>query len=318
MAVAQLTFGTEELAHPEEQSQAQAVWKRFRKHKLAVAGLWIVILLFGLSFIGPLASPYDSTTIPKGADYAKAKNLPPLSTWVNSEGVSSFHLLGTDQNSRDYVTRLMEGGRVSLSLAMVVTLVTAIIGILIGSFSGFHGGWVDSLLMRIVDFIYTLPTLPIFLIIYTIIPSDSIPGGSITVLAIIFIAFGWVGDARLVRGMVLSLRSQEFTDASRAVGASSGRIILRHMIPNAIAPVLVSATLAVGGVVVAESALSFLGFGVQPPAPSWGNMVRGAQNNMMDKPYEVFFPGLAIFLTSLSFNFIGDALRDALDPRLKL
>ncbi|MCE7937388.1 ABC transporter permease [bacterium] len=318
MAVAELTFGAEDLARPEDQSQLQVVWGRFRRHKLAVAGLGIVIMLFTLAFIGPSVSPYDSTTIPTGADFAKARYLSPLSSWVDSEGESHFHVLGTDKTGRDYLTRLMEGGRVSLSLALVVTLLSSAIGIVVGSFSAYYGGWIDSFIMRVVDFMLTLPTLPIFLSVYTIIPQDSIPGGSITVLAIIFIAFGWIGDARLSRGMVLSLRNQEFADASRAVGASDARIIARHMIPNAIAPVLVSATLAVGGVVVAEAGLSFLGFGVQPPFPSWGNMVLAAQANMMSKPYEVFFPGMAIFLTSLSFNFIGDALRDALDPRLKL
>ncbi len=318
MAVAELTFGAEDLARPEDQSQLQVIWSRFRRHKLAVAGLGIVTMLFLLAFVGPSVSPYDSTTIPTGADFSKARYLSPLSSWVDSAGESHFHILGTDKTGRDYLTRLMEGGRVSLSLALVVTLLSSAIGIVIGSFSAYYGGWIDSFIMRVVDFMLTLPTLPIFLTIYTIIPQDAIPGGSITVLAIIFIAFGWIGDARLSRGMVLSLRNQEFADASRAVGASDRRIILRHMIPNAIAPVLVSATLAVGGVVVAEAGLSFLGFGVQPPFPSWGNMVLAAQANMMSKPYEVFFPGLAIFLTSLSFNFIGDALRDALDPRLKL
>ena len=318
MAVAELTFGAGELAQPQEDSQLKVVWRRFRRHRLAVFGLGIASTLFAVAFLGPIFSPYDSTTIPRGPDYKRAVNLGPLATWVDVRGQSHFHLLGTDESGRDYLTRLMQGGRVSLSLAITVTIIVTLLGLVIGCVSGYYGGWVDSLIMRVVDFILTLPALPIFLIIYTLVPQDQIPGGSFTVLVCIFIAFGWLGSARLARGMVLSLKNQEFTDASRAVGTPDGQIIVRHMIPNALAPVLVAATLAVGGYVVAEASLSFLGFGVQPPAPSWGNMLRDVQGKLFNDPYEVFYPGLCIFSTSLSFNFIGDALRDALDPRLKL
>lgn len=318
MAVAELSFGAEELAQPQDVSQARAVWLRFRRHKLAVIGLGIVAFLLIFSFLGPLFSPYESTHIPTGADTGPSRNVPLLSSWTDSQGVSHFHILGTDDSGRDYVTRLMEGGRVSLSLAFVVTIVTSTMGLLIGSLSGYHGGAVDSLVMRTVDFMLTVPTLPIFLFIYILVPQDQVPGGSITVLAIIFIVFGWIGSARMSRGMVLSLKNQEFTDAARAVGSPDRRIVTRHMMPNALAPVLVIATLGVGGVVVAEAALSFLGFGVQPPDPSWGNMLLDVQGKMFEDPWEVFYPGLMIFLCSLSFNFIGDALRDALDPRLKM
>lgn len=310
MAIAELSFENETLAAPAEDSQAVMVWRRFRRHKLALVGLAIAIGLTLFCFVGPYVSPFDPVAIP--ADLLGSRNLPLMSAAPDGTG---YHVFGTDKMGRDYMTRLMAGGRVSLALAFVVVVITTLLGTVIGGISGYYGGWVDSLIMRIVDFLITLPSLPIFLAVYTLIPKDSVPGGSITVLALIFILLGWTGPSRLVRGMVLSLKNQEFTEAARAVGSSDWRIILRHMIPNAIAPVLVSATLAVGGVVVGEAILSFLGFGVQPPDPSWGNMILAVQEDMFTDPLKVFFPGMAIFLTSLSFNFIGDALRDALDPR---
>lgn len=318
MSVADLSFAVEQLAAPEEESQAALIWRRFKRHKLAVIGLWIAGALALFSYLGPLVTPYNSITIPTGEAFAKARELEPGECWQDKEGVDHCHLLGTDKVGRDYLTRLMEGGRVSLTLALVVILFSSIVGTIIGAISGYFGGWIDSLIMRIVDFILTLPTLPIFLVVYTIIPKNQIPGGSVTVLAVIFIAFGWVGSSRLVRGTILSLRNQEFTDASRALGASNTRIIVRHMIPNSLAPVLVAATLGIGGVVVGEAGLSFLGFGVQPPAPSWGNLLQDTQADIMTAPFRVFYPGMLIFLISLSANFVGDALRDALDPRLKL
>lgn len=307
MAVADLTF-QEEVAAPQEDSQFVMVWRRFRRHRLALIGLFIAGFLIFASFVGPILTPFNTTDIP--SNLAEMRNLGAFTT-----AEDGLHILGTDKMGRDYFTRLMEGGRVSLTLAFVVVIITQIIGTTIGGISGYYGGWVDSLLMRLVDFLITLPSLPIFLAIYVLIPKDAVPGGSITVLAIVFIVLSWTGSSRLVRGMVLSLKNQEFTEAARAVGSSDRRIIGRHMIPNAIAPVLVAATLQVGGVVVGEAALSYLGFGVQPPAPSWGNMLLDVQGKMLEAPMEVFYPGMAIFLTSLSFNFIGDALRDALDPR---
>jgi len=308
MSVADITFLNEQLAAPQQESQAVTIWRRFRRHRLALVGLSIALFLVVACFIGPYLTPFNTTTIPR--NLGALRELGPL---VLAE--DGFHILGTDSMGRDYFTRLMVGGQVSLALAFVVVVITQIVGTIVGGISGYYGGWVDSLIMRTVDFLITLPSLPIFLAVYVLIPKDAIPGGSITVLAAIFIVLGWMGSARLVRGMVLSLKNQEFTEAARALGSSNRRIIMRHMIPNAIAPVLVSATLQVGGVVVGEAALSYLGFGVQPPDPSWGNMLLDVQGKMMTDPLEVFYPGMAIFLTSLSFNFIGDALRDALDPR---
>lgn len=319
MTAAQLAFGTEELATPQEDSQLAMIWRRFRRHRLAVVGLIIVALLFAFAFLGPLLSPYGSTDIPT-SDLLKAKDLRPGACWVDRAGLQHCHILGTDSTGRDYLTRLMEGGRVSLSLAIIVVITEMAIGMIIGAIAAYFGGWVDAVIMRVVDFILTLPDLPIFLVI-SVLLSDYmplIPGGSVTVLGAIFIIFGWTGAARLTRGMVLSLKTQEFTDAARALGASDRSIILRHMLPNSLAPILVAATLGIGGVVVGEAGLSFLGFGVKAPFPSWGNLLQGTQSYMFSQPLRVFYPGFLILLTSLSFNFIGDALRDALDPRLKL
>jgi peptide/nickel transport system permease protein len=312
MAARGIDLGSQELARPQEESQAHLVWRRFRKHKLAVIGVAIIVFMFAFCFVGPLLTPFEANAIPSG-HYGESVNLAPM-----SRSPLGLHLLGTDSSGRDYLTRLMIGGRVSLTLAIVVVLLSESLGAVIGGVSGYFGGWVDSAIMRAVDFLLTLPTLPLYLVLYEIIPPSKVPGGSILLLGFLLVVLGWVGSARLVRGMTLSLRNQDFTEASRALGASGRRIIARHMLPNSLAPVLVAATLSVGGVIIAESSLSFIGFGIQPPAPSWGNMLQEVQGAMFEQPYQVFFPGMCIFLTSLSFNFIGDALRDALDPRLKM
>ena len=319
MSIASIDFGTEALAAPEEDSQLRMVWRRFKRHKLALVGLFIVAALFLFSFVGPVVSPYSSIKIPT-ADLLKTRDLGPGACWTSSVGERHCHVLGTDSVGRDYLTRLMQGGRVSLSLALIVVISAQMLGMIVGAISGYFGGWVDVIIMRFVDFMLTLPDLPIFLIIAVLVGErmKDIPGGSVTVVGAIFIFFGWTGPARLVRGMVLSLKTQEFTDAARALGASDRRIILRHMLPNSVAPILVSATLGVGGVVIGEAALSYLGFGVRAPFPSWGNLLQGTQSYMLSQPFRVFYPGFLILLISLSFNFIGDALRDALDPRLKL
>ncbi len=299
----------EALLTPEKESQSSVVWRRFRRHKLAVAGL---IVLFAFILMGILASviaPYDPITFQD----PYFRNAPP----------SPEHLLGTDEIGRDVFSRLLYAARISLTVAFVVTLLSEVMGAVLGGISGYFGGWVDSLIQRIVDFLLTIPLLPLLLAFGAILRGLTLPFvpdqyTSVIVIVIILIAFGWMGTCRLVRGMVLSLRGLDFSEAARALGMSNGRIILRHMIPNAMAPIIVHATLGLGGVIVLESALSFLGFGVQPPIPTWGNMLQAAQAGLLGQPAKVFYPGLAIFLTSLAFNYIGDGLRDALDPRLKL
>jgi peptide/nickel transport system permease protein len=298
--------------------------QRFGRHRLAVLGLAILALLVIFSFIGPAVSPYEPDQqfidIPNGS-------------------FTSTNLLGTDELGRDVMTRLMWAGRISLTVSIIVTIISTILGVTVGAMSGYFGGWVDTLTMRFVDFMLTLPQLPILLILSAMSLRGGLPitppailnrffgaiwgmppdrAENLLILAAVLIAFGWLGIARLIRGQILSLRETEFSTASRALGASSTRIIFNHMIPNALAPIIVAMTFGFGDVIITEAALSFVGFGVQPPSPSWGNMLNGVRDFMLIQPWRAFVPGLAIFLASISFNFIGDALRDALDPRLKL
>jgi peptide/nickel transport system permease protein len=311
MAVAELE--RESLATVKEESFWGVVWRRFRKHKLAVGGGIVLIVIILACLFAPWVAPYNPTEIYKDENGQIYRNAPP----------STKFFMGTDSIGRDVFTRLLYAGRISLLVAFVVTICAESLGMLIGAFSGYYGGWVDEVIQRFVEFLITIPLLPLLLAFSALLRGMRIPGlptewSSAVIIAIILIAFGWMGSSRLMRGMVLSLRNQEFAEAARALGMGNVSIILRHMIPNALAPIIVSATLSLGGVIILESALSFLGFGIQPPIPTWGNMLSEYQNDMWTQPAKVFYPGLAIFICNLSFNYMGDALRDALDPRLKM
>jgi len=299
----------EALLTPEKENQFSVVWRRFRRHKLALGGLFVITLFLFMAIFANLIAPYD----PIRDQDPYRKNAPP----------SAEHVLGTDEIGRDVYSRLLYAARVSLTVAFVVTLISEFLGSVMGGVSGYFGGWVDNLIQRVVDFLLTIPLLPLLLAFSSLLRGIKIPfvpdqWASVVIISVILITFGWMGACRLVRGMVLSLRALDFSEAARALGMSDVRIIARHMIPNAMAPIIVNATLNLGGVIVLESALSFLGFGIQPPIPTWGNMLQAAQQGMLGQPEKVFYPGLAIFLTSLAFNYVGDGLRDALDPRLKL
>jgi peptide/nickel transport system permease protein len=303
------SLDAEGMLTPEKQSQFRVVWQRFRRHRLAVMGLGLVLIFVLLALSADLIAPYDPITFQDPYN----KNAVP----------SQEHILGTDEIGRDVFSRLLYAARVSLVVAFSVTLISTLIGSIVGATSGYFGGWVDNLIQRAVDFILTIPTLPLLLALSSLLRGIKIPyvseqWSSVIIISFILIVFGWTGSCRLVRGMVLSLRALDFSEASRALGMSNFRIIVKHMIPNAMAPIIVNATLGLGGTIVLESALSFLGFGIQPPVPTWGNMLSAAQQGLLGQPGKVFFPGLAIFLTSLAFNYAGDGLRDALDPRLKL
>jgi peptide/nickel transport system permease protein len=311
MAVAELEAET--LLTTEEESQWVVVWRRFRKHRLALAGLAVIIFMIVVSVLAPLIAPYDPLQQNVDAQGDRLRNASP----------SVDHLMGTDTIGRDVLSRLLHAGRISLLVAFTVVLISESIGSVIGAISGFYGGWVDSIIQRFVEFMITLPTLPLLLAVSALLRGIEIPFvprelSSVFIIIFVLTAFGWMGASRLVRGMVLSLREMDFIEASRALGMSDVRIILRHMIPNAMAPIIVNATLSLGGVIIIESALSFLGFGVQPPTATWGNMLNEYQQDMWTQPAKVFYPGLAIFVVSLAFNYVGDGLRDALDPRLKM
>lgn len=306
MAVAELQ--AEPLATPQEESQLTIIFRRFVRHKLAVGGMVVVLILVLAAILAPWLAPYDPYV----------QNLAP-----QYSNPSARHVLGTDELGRDVFSRLLYAAQLSLFITLVVNVVAETTGVIIGSISGYFGGWVDDVIMRFVEFMLTLPTLPLLLFFSAILRGITIPGlpdewSNAIIISFVLIAFGWMQSTRLVRAMVLSLREMEYTQAARALGLNDLQIILRHMIPNSMAPVIVSFTLGLGGVIVLEAALSFLGFGIQPPVPTWGNMLQNVQERMWQQPWLAFYPGFCIFITSLSFNYIGDALRDALDPRLKM
>lgn len=233
------------------------------------------------------------------------------------------HVFGTDELGRDVLIRLVYGSRVSLGVGLMVAIFSAIVGLLIGALAGYYGGWIDTVLMRVTDALLSLPLLP-FLIVIAAIDMNKVPlfksfvgseNESIVKMVAILLLFSWMTLALLVRGSILSLREREFILAAKTLGARDSTIILRHMFPNVIAPMLVSVTLGVGGAILFESALSFLGLGIQPPTPSWGNMLFNAQELISEAPFLAFLPGLLILLTTISFNYLGDGLQDAIDPK---
>ena len=308
-----VSLESETLSTVAEESPWKVIWKRYRKHKLALAGMVTITFIALACYLAPLYAPYDPVRdISRDENGMILRNDPP----------SLDHFMGTDNVGRDVFTRLLYAGQISLSVAFIVTFFSITIGVLVGSFSGYYGGWLDDVIQRFVEFLITIPLLPLLLAFSALLRGLKISGlppewSSAVIITIILIVFGWMSSSILIRGMVLSLRNQEFTEASKALGLGSLGIITRHMIPNSLAPIIVSATLGLGGVIVLESALSFLGFGIQPPVPTWGNMLNEYQHEMWTQPAKVFYPGLVIFISVLAFNYIGDGLRDAMDPRLK-
>jgi len=275
---------------------AYDIYKRFIANRFAVAGAAIVASLFIVSFLAPYITPYS----PDDLD-AYHVLLPP----------STGHWLGTDELGRDVLTRIIYGSRISLKVGFVAVGIAAFIGTISGLLAGYFGGWIDQLLMRLVDIMLCFPTF--FLILAVIAMLEP----SIWYIMIVIGLTGWMGVARLVRAEVLSLRERDFILAARSIGASNSRIIFRHILPNALSPVLVAATLGVAGAILTESALSFLGIGVQPPTPSWGNMLTAGKDYLEFAWWLSLFPGVAILVTVIAYNLVGEGLRDALDPRIK-
>ena len=272
----------------------RVIWQRFRANRFAICGAAIVGALFVLSFLAPYLTPYA----PGDLD-AYHVLLPP----------SSAHWLGTDELGRDVLTRIIYGARISLKVGFVSVGIAALIGTVAGLFAGYYGGWVDQLLMRFVDIMLCFPTFFLMLAVIAMLEP------SIWYIMIIIGLTGWMGVARLVRAEVLTLRERDFILAARAIGASDLRIIFVHILPNALSPVIVTATLGVAGAILTESALSFLGIGVQPPVPSWGNMLTAGKDYLEFAWWLSLFPGLAILVTVIAYNLVGEGLRDALDPR---
>ncbi len=269
-------------------------WVRLKKNKLAVAGLIIVLALIFISIITPWIAPYgyEEQNLELGAT-------PP----------SLAHWFGTDVFGRDLLTRVMYGGRVSLAVGVIATTVALLIGVTWGTIAGYVGGRTDVVMMRIVDALYALPFI-IFIILLMVVFGRS--------LLLLFLAIGaveWLTMARIVRGQVLSIRNQEFIEAARSMGLSTSHILLKHVVPNSLGPIIVYATLTVPQVMLLEAFLSFLGLGIQPPQSSWGLLISGGAEVMEDSPWLLIFPGLALSITLFALNFLGDGLRDALDPK---
>lgn len=289
----------------------RVLWRRFVAHRLAVASGTILILMGLLALAAPAIESWrgiDSNAVDLLNRFA-----PP----------SADHPLGTDELGRDVLQRLLQGGRVSLALGVVAALASATIGTVLGLLAGYFGGRLDAVLMRVTDGVVSLPVLPLLIVLAAldvtklgISPAAaSAPDASFYRMTVLIALVGWTTVARLVRGATLSVREREYVRAAVALGAGPLRIMAVHILPNVIGPVIVATTLSVGGIILTESVLSFLGLGIQPPLPSWGNMLSNAQELIWSAPRLAIWPGLLIFATVIAFNFLGDGLRDALDPR---
>lgn len=282
-------------------SMGAGVWKRFRRHPGAIFGIIVLSLLIIMAFFAPL-TPYDPETSEITARY---------------EAPSLTHIMGTDALGRDLFTRILYGGRVSLTVGLLVVFISIFIGVPIGAVAGYYGGAVDGILMRVTDAFLSLPSFLVLILLSAILLEVEIPfleGNSVLTISLVIGIFSWTTFARLVRAAFLSIREMEFVAASRALGGSDLWLMTRHILPNSIGPIIVEATLEFGYAIIEESGLSFLGFGIQPPTPSWGNLLSNAQEYFVKYPWLAIFPGLMIFLSIISINYIGDGLRDAFDP----
>jgi peptide/nickel transport system permease protein len=271
-------------------------WEMFYKNKLALTGCGIVLLLFAVSLLAPVIAPYD----PGAIDLKNVLSSP-----------SGEHWFGTDQLGRDVLSRMIWGARISLKVGFVATGLAILIGMILGAVAGYYGGWIDATIMRFVDVMLCFPTF--FLILAVIAFLEP----SIWNIMIVIGLTGWMGVTRLVRADFISLRERDFVRAARAIGANDARIIFMHILPNALASILVAATLGIAGAILTESALSFLGIGVQPPTPSWGNILTAGKDNIDIAWWLSLYPGLAILITVVGYNLLGEGIRDASDPRLK-
>ena len=284
---------------PYYESQGRRIWRRFLQHRLAVAGGGLVVLLLLMALLANLISPHDPLSLD-----TQRRFISPLSD-------SSF-ILGTDEMGRDLLSRLFYGGRISLVVGVAAMFATIVTGLIIGLISGFYGGKVDTVLMRFTDTMLCFPQVFLLLVLAAFITPTVIS------IALIIGLTSWMEVARIIRAQIQYVKEQDFVQAAFALGASEMRIMFKELLPNAIAPVLVSATLNVANAVLMESYISFLGYGIQPPLASWGNMLTNAQAYFDMAPWLAILPGLMITLTVMSFNFLGDGLRDALDPRLRM
>ncbi|MCI0578263.1 MAG: ABC transporter permease [Chloroflexi bacterium] len=323
-------------------SPAQDAWREFRRNRVGVVGAIFVILVFLVAIFAPFITPYgfnDQNTATARAKPLTGYNILESNLskchWAGTpiQWGCTLYVAGSDSLGRDLYSRTVYGTRVSLAVAFVAASVSIIIGFVYGTVSGYAGGRVDNLMMRVVDFMYSIPTLPIIIVMTFYFQSLSRRGTSTGLLGFLldldqrmggllflFIAIGalnWIGMARLARGQVLSYKQKEFVEAAQAMGASDSRIIFRHLMPNIIGPLLIAESLAIPGYIFLEAALSFIGLGVNPPTPSWGAMISASYQGIQSNAHLVLVPGLALVFLTLAFNFMGDGLRDAFDVRLR-
>ena len=297
---AELAFSVSEGMRAHE-SMASLLWGRFRRHPGAIAASVLLIVLISALILVNF-SPYD----PEESDIARRLEPPSLE-----------HPFGTDGLGRDLLTRVLYGGRISMTVGFLVVVITLLIGIPVGAVSGYFGGWIDNILMRITDTALSLPTLLVLILLSAILREIEMPlfeRNNVLTIALVIGILSWMTVARLVRATFLTVREMDFITAAHCVGASHLRIMLRHILPNGIGPIVVEGTLVTAWAIMEEAGLSFLGFGIQPPTPSWGNLLSNAQEHMTKHPWLAIFPGLMIFLAIISVNYIGDGLRDAFDP----
>ena len=313
---------TDDIAKTATLSPWQLAWRRFRKHKMALISLGGLIVIFlyvffgGVLFARGLCDP--TGVFMTGEAYANCND-----TSIKLQPPSQAHFFGTDTIGRDILARTIYGGQISLSIGIFAAIVEVLVGVLVGAIAGYYGGWLDDVLMRVTEAMLIIPSLFLLIVLAKVlngkIPEMEILGrtlsGSVIVIIFVIGFTSWMYLARIVRANVLSLKELDFISASRALGVSDSRIIFRHLLPNTIAPIIVSATLGVSSSISSEAYVSFLGLGVQTPTASWGNMLDGSVKYIQSAPWLWFFPGLLILLTVLCINFVGDGLRDALDPR---
>jgi peptide/nickel transport system permease protein len=278
-------------------------WRQFKRHRPALIGAIVISMLALTAVFASVVSPYDPETFDLD---------------IRMQPPSAAHIMGTDELGRDLFTRILYGGRISLAIGVVAMALAVSVGTLVGALAGFYGGWTDSILMRLTDVFLAFPRLFVLILVTTLLRELNLPwlrASDWQPIAAVIGLLSWMSVARLVRAEYLSIKEKEFIEAARGVGADNARIIFRHILPNAASPIIVAATLGVAASILTESGLSYLGFGVQPPTPTWGNLLRNAQAQMTYAPWTAVFPGLMIFIAVIAINYTGDGLRDALDPR---
>jgi peptide/nickel transport system permease protein len=278
-------------------------WRQFQRHRPALIGAIVLSILVLATLGAPIVAPYD----PDKFDLN-----------IRVQAPSAAHIMGTDELGRDVFTRILYGGRISLAMGVLAMALAVSVGALVGAAAGFYGGWVDGVLMRVTDVFLAFPQLFVLILVTTVLRQLNLAwlrAGDWQPIAAVIGLLSWMNVARLVRAEYLSIKEKEFVEAARGIGARNARIIFRHILPNAASPIIVAATLGVAASILTESGLSYLGFGVQPPTPTWGNLLRTAQAQMTYAPWTAVFPGLMIFIAVIAINYIGDGLRDALDPQ---